>query len=213
MLIRCFFCKSGFNQLFSGIDLCYLCAIMSSVYHVNVKALNRGDRDEFTSLYNHYWKQVYNFCRLYLTNDAAVEEVVQDVFIKIWEIRHTIDDNYNFKGFLFIITRNLIFSKFRKDVNEEYYKLTVLNSLQQSYTIEEEIEAKDLNEYIDLLLDELPERCREVFILSRKENKSYKEIAALLSVSEKTVENHISKALKYLKENIRLLSIFLSFVY
>lgn len=185
---------------------------MKSEYLVDIEALNKGDKGEFTSLYNHYWKQVYNFCRLYLTNKESIEEVVQEVFVKVWEIRDTIDDSNRFKGLLFIITRNLIFSKFRKDVNEDFYKLTVLNSVEQSYTIEEEAEAKDLKDYIDLLLEELPSRRREVFRLSREEHKSHKEIAALLSISEKAVENHISKTLSYLRENIRLLSIFLAAV-
>lgn len=182
-------------------------------FSVNIKALNNGDRDEFTALYNYYWRQVYNFSRLYLRNEHVIEEVVQDVFIKIWEKREIISDNENLKGLLFIITRNLIFGKFRKDVNETFYKLSVLNAVEQSYSIEEEIEANDLKNYIDLLVDELPLRCREIFLLSRRDNKTYKEIATLLSISEKTVENQISKALKYLKENIRLLVLFLSFFY
>lgn len=74
--------------------------------------------------------------------------------------------------------------------------------------IEEEIEAKNLSEYIDLLIAELPPRRREIFNLSRKENKAYKEIALLLNISEKTVENQISEALKYLRKNIVLLSLF-----
>lgn len=179
-------------------------------YSVNIKSLNNGDRAEFTALYNYYWKQVYNFSRLYINNEHKIEEVVQDVFIKIWEKRDTIQDNDSLKGLLFIITRNLIFGKFRKDVNETFYKLSVLNSVEQSYNIDEEIEAKDLKNLIDLLVQELPPRCRKIFLLSRQENKSYKEIATILSISEKTVENQISKALKYLRENLYLFIVFLT---
>ena len=67
----------------------------------------------------------------------------------------------------------------------------------------------NLQEYIDRLIDELPPRRREIFNLSRKEQKSYKEIAILLNISEKTVENQISEALKYLKKNITLLLLFI----
>ena len=73
----------------------------------------------------------------------------------------------------------------------------------------EEIDAHNLQEYIDHLIDELPPRRREIFNLSRKEQKSYKEIAILLNISEKTVENQISEALKYLKKNITLLLLFI----
>ena len=157
--------------------------------------LKQGSKDAFTALYKQYWKQVYNFSRLYLTSADAAEEVVQEVFIKIWETREFLREDDHFKGLLFIITRNLIFNRHRKNVNEDFYK--------------EEIDAHNLQEYIDRLIDELPPRRREIFNLSRKEQKSYKEIALLLNISEKTVENQISEALKYLKKNITLLLLFI----
>ena len=147
--------------------------------------LKQGSKDAFTALYKQYWKQVYNFSRLYLTGDD------------------------HFKGLLFIITRNQIFNRHRKNVNEDFYKVTVLAALEEPYDVEEEIDAHNLQEYIDRLIDELPPRRREIFNLSRKEQKSYKEIALLLNISEKTVENQISEALKYLKKNITLLLFFI----
>lgn len=171
--------------------------------------LKQSNQEAFTALYKKYWKQVYNFSRLYLTNKETAEEVVQEVFIKIWESRDFIREEDNFKGLLFIITRNLIFNMHRKNLNEDFYKITVLAAMENSYDIEEEIDAKNMGEYIDLLIADLPPRRREIFNLSRKENKSYKEIAELLSISERTVENQISEALKYLRKNIILLSFFL----
>lgn len=171
--------------------------------------LKQSDKDAFTALYKKYWSQVYNFSRLYLTGKDAAEEVVQEVFIKIWESRDFMRQEDNFKGLLFIITRNLIFNQHRKSLNEDFYKMTVISAMESSYDIEEEIEAKNLSDYIDLLINELPPRRREIFNLSRKENKSYKEIAELLHISEKTVENQISEALKYLRKNISMLALFL----
>ena len=183
--------------------------------------LKQGSKDAFTALYKQYWKQVYNFSRLYLTSADAAEEVVQEVFIKIWETREFLREwagmspgkflreDDHFKGLLFIITRNLIFNRHRKNVNEDFYKVTVLAALEEPYDVEEEIDAHNLQEYIDRLIDELPPRRREIFNLSRKEQKSYKEIAILLNISEKTVENQISEALKYLKKNITLLLLFI----
>ncbi|WP_106830813.1 RNA polymerase sigma-70 factor [Parabacteroides pacaensis] len=172
-------------------------------------ALKQGDREAFATLYKQYWSQVYNFSRLYLTTRESAEEVVQEVFIKVWETRHFIRESDNFKGFLFIITRNLIFNQSRKHFNEEFYRLTVLSALEESYDIEGEIDARNLREYIDLLIEELPPQRRLVFNLSRKEYKSYKEIAQQLNISEKTVERHINEAIKFLKKNLILLSYFL----
>ena len=170
--------------------------------------LKQGSKEAFTTLYKQYWKQVYDFSRLYLTSVSAAEEVVQEVFIKVWESREFLREDDNFKGLLFIITRNMIFNQHRKKLNEDFYRVTVLAAMEQSYDIEDEIETNNLREYIDLLIEELPPRRREIFNLSRKENKSYKEIALLLNISEKTVENQIHEALKFLKNNITLLLFF-----
>lgn len=177
--------------------------------NVLILLLKQSNQEAFTTLYKKYWKQVYNFSRLYLTSQSVAEEVVQEVFIKVWESRDFMREGDNFKGLLFIITRNLIFNMHRKNLNEDFYKMTVLSAMENSYDIEEEIDAKNLGEYIDLLIADLPPRRREIFNLSRKENKSYKEISLLLGISEKTVENQIGEALKFLRKNLILLSLFL----
>lgn len=174
-----------------------------------IRRLKEGDKEAFSLLYKHYWERIYAFGRLYLDRKERAEDVVQEVFVKIWESREFLREEENFKGLLFIITRNLIFNQYRKNVNEDFYKMTVLAAMEASYSLEEEIEAGDLREYIDLLIRDLPPKRREIFDLSRKEHKTYKEIAALLQISEKTVENQIGEALKYLKRNIRLLIAFL----
>lgn len=175
-----------------------------------IALLKLGNEDAFTTLYNLYWAKVHNFSCLYITSDAEVEEVVQEVFVKLWEARSFIREDDSFKGFLFIITRNIIFNQFRKSFNETAYKMTVLNSIDDSYDIEDEMDASDLKIYIDKLINELPARQKEVFRLSREEHLSYREISDRLSISEKTVERHINEALKFLRKNIYLFIVFLS---
>ena len=175
-----------------------------------VLQLKEGNENAFTTLYETYWAKVYNFSRLYLTSSTEIEEVVQDVFVKVWEARIFIKENENFKGFLFIITRNIIFNQFRKSFNENAYKLAVLKSASESYSIEEEMVASDLHIYINKIIEELPPRQQEVFKLSREKHLSYREIAQQLDISEKTVERHINEALKFLRKNIYLFSLFLS---
>lgn len=174
-----------------------------------LRTLKTGNKDSFTLLYQEYWSQVYNFSRLYLTTREAAEEVVQEVFVKVWETREFIREDDNFKGLLFIITRNLIFNQSRKNFNDDFYKMTVLSTLEQSYDMEAEIEANNLREYIDQLILDLPPQRQLIFNMSRKENLSYKEIAAQLNISEKTVENQISSAIKFLRQNLILLTVFL----
>lgn len=176
-----------------------------------VTSLKGGNKEAFSVLYQQNWGKVYNFSRLYLNSTDEVEEVVQEVFIKLWDVRTHLNENENFKGFLFILTRNLIFNKLRKSFNENFYKISILNAVEEaSYDMEQEIDANNLQEYISQLVKELPPRQKEVFILSRENQLSYKEIAGQLNISEKTVERHINEALKYLKKNIRLLTVFLT---
>lgn len=175
-----------------------------------IASLKAGDESAFTALYKLYWPKVYNFSRLYLSSMSEVEEVVQEVFVKLWEARIFLKENESFKGFLFIITRNIIFNQFRKSFNEDAYKMAVLNSTNAEYGIEDEMDAADLHAYIKKLINDLSPRQQEVFRMSREEHLSYKEIAMRLCITEKTVERHINEALKFLRKNIYLFSIFLS---
>lgn len=93
-------------------------------------ALKQGDEKAFNTLYKQYWRQVYNFCRLYLTNTEEAEEVVQDVFVRLWQSRDFLRENDNFKGLLFIISRNLVFNQTRKSFNHDFYTLSLLDALE-----------------------------------------------------------------------------------
>lgn len=166
--------------------------------------LKDGDKDAFELLYNLYWQKVYNFTRLYITHPIEVEEVLQEVFVKLWEVHALIDETKNFEGFLFIITRNLIFNCSRRSFYEDNFQLTLLEAVEESYNVEDELAASELRSYLDSLLEMLSPRQREVFHLSREEHLTYKEIAIRLQISEKTVEHHISYVLKFLKKNLQL---------
>ena len=173
-------------------------------------SLKKGDKKAFTTIYKLYWPKIYNFARLYLSSVSEAEEVVQEIFVKLWEARLFLNENEYFDGFLFIITRNAIFNQKRRSFNENHYKATILGGCEMEYTIEDELDSADLQTYIKKLIDELPPRQKEVFKLSRENYLSYKEIAVQLSISEKTVERHINEALKFLRKNIHMLILFLS---
>lgn len=180
-----------------------------------LERLKEGEHEAFTQLYNAYWNQVYNFSRLYVSSVEDCKEIVQQVFVKVWEARTLIKEKENFRGFLFIITRNIVFNLSKKSFNESFYKMSVLSAFSDSMEqancdVEEEIMASQLNDYINQLVDSLPARQKEVFVLSRQHHLSHKEIVSRLDISEKTVEQHIYKVLKFLKENLQLFTIFLA---
>ena len=169
-----------------------------------------GDASAFSLLYDLYWLKVYNFARLYITSSSAISEVVQDVFVKLWESREFLDVTKNFDGFLFMITRNIIFNYSRRYFNELNFKMTVLKGIENSYDIEEELDAADLKNYIDkLIFAASGQAAADFFRMSREEHLSNREIAERCAVSEKAIERQITLALKFIKENLPLFVVFM----
>lgn len=170
--------------------------------------VKEGDTKAFSQLYEIYFLKVYNFTRLYISSSLEVAEVVQDVFVKIWESRHLFDENRNFEGLLFIITRNLVFNYNRKYFNELNFKMTALRGIEQSYNMEDEMEAEELGQFITALILRMPPQRQKIFRMSREEKLSNKEIAMRCAISEKAVERQITFALKFLKDNLPVLILF-----
>lgn len=168
-----------------------------------------GNTTAFERLYDCYWLKVYNFARLYITSSSEVSEVVQDVFVKVWESRETFDETKNFDGFLFIITRNIIFNYSRRYFNELNFKMTALRGIEKSCNIEEELDAADLKNYIDRLIAQLPPQRQRIFKMSREQHLSNKEIAEQCAVTEKAIERQITLALKFIKDNLPLFIVFM----
>lgn len=121
-----------------------------------------------------------------------------------------LDNNKKVEGFLFVITRNIIFNKARSRMREDMFKMTILRSIEneEPYNQEDQMVAEDLKEYIDRLIAVLPKRQREIFLMSREENMTYREIAARCGIGEKAVERHIHLTLKFLKKNLLLFILF-----
>ncbi len=167
---------------------------------LNVK---QGDKAAFSLFYTRHWAQVYRFARLYISSEADVEEVVQEVFIRLWERHSLLDEEQEPNGFLFIMTRNIVFNRFRKSFNEQYLMETISSAWEVlDGTAGEEVETEDLRQYVQGVVDMLPARQRQVYHLSRNEGMSYKEIAAKLEITPKTVERHINEVLKRLRREL-----------
>jgi len=170
-----------------------------------VKELIQGDKKAFEYLYNYYSPKVYNFCKkLYLSSDQA-EEMVQNVFIVVWEHRGQIDPDKSFSSYLFTIAKNRILDSYKKKViNQAYINYTLFHQKDFNFVTEEKIYFDEMNLQVEKAIEDLPERCREVFNLSRKDELSYKEIAEKLDITESTVNTQISKAIKLLQKVVEL---------
>lgn len=167
-------------------------------------ACDAQNNEAFTRIYDIYYPKVFHFAKLYATSEQDIAEIVQDVFVKLWENRHKLSEEKGLEGLLFIMTRNLIFNAGRSKIRESVFKMTVVRAMEamDSGNLEDEVIATDLKAYIDELISILPPRQREIFILSREQQLSYREIAERFNITEKAVERHIYLALKFLKKNI-----------
>ncbi|MFY0252491.1 RNA polymerase sigma-70 factor [Chitinophaga sp. 30R24] len=136
------------------------------------------------------------------TGDAHVaEEIVQQVFLRLWEKRDTITITGPVKAYLFSAVRNTAISQWRKDAVRSEKETGY--SRMKDITLPAGEEAKELERLYHQALEILPERCREVFVLSRQQHMKYAEIAAVMNISVKTVENQMGKALKILHQELK----------
>ena len=166
-----------------------------------VKSLSNGNLLAFNSLYRIYSGRLYRFSLGYLKSDAEAEELVQEVFTIIWEKRAELKQELSFKSFLFTIAFNIIRKHFRTKAHlAKYFRLEGGTDDDQQTT--QNINYNSLSQYITNLVDKLPDRRREIFIKSRFEGMSIREISEKLNISHKTVENQLSEALKYLRTNL-----------
>jgi RNA polymerase sigma-70 factor, ECF subfamily len=169
-----------------------------------VLLLKKDDRVAFYHIYERYSKRLYGFVLRYIKQEADAEEIVQEVFIKIWEVRNRLDVYSSFESFLFTIAYNSTIGLLRKRVTEKKY-LDYLKTLQQldvSKSMEDEVQFDELNEKVHALLDQLTPRQKEIFLLSREEGLTHEAIAKKLQISLNTVKKHMGNILAFLRSHI-----------
>ena len=169
-----------------------------------ITLLKKGDMAAFDEIYNKYCHRLFNFVVRYLKQKEDTEEVVQEVFIKIWESRRNIDIYSSFESFLFSITYNTTISLLRKRLIDKKSR-DYLKSFQEITTKEnviDRLQYDDLNNHVESLLNKLTSRQKQIYKLSREQGLSHKEIAQKLSISESTVKNHLVSVLKIIRSGI-----------
>ena len=175
-----------------------------------VSDLKSGNEMVFREIMECWYSRLFNFASGYLNNEENAKEVVQDVFLQLWDHRKKLADNTSLNAYLFTLTRNRcidlirrerLMLQFRADKQEEYMQLTE-NYHALSDPILDKIFALELQSEIDKTVDCLPEQCRKVFVMSRAHGMKNREIGSLLNLSEKTVESHLTKALRTIRATL-----------
>ncbi len=165
--------------------------------------IKNGQTHAFDQLFDRYSQRLYRFSKSLLKNHEDAEGIVQEVFFRIWKKRDELNEKKSFQSFLFSISYNLIVDQFRQRVKDQKYEQFIIKQAQQNYlNPENNLEYKELKNQVKKAVNELPERRKKIYRLSREEGLSYKEIANRLHIKSKTVENQINLALRYIRKQL-----------
>lgn len=165
--------------------------------------LKNDDRSVIDEIYASYHLRLFRFALAYLKNEEDSYDVVQEVFVKLWENRFHLAATTVFDAFLFTVTKNTVISLLRKRITEQKYQAEFAgNNEAENSTIEGDIDYQIINTKYLQLVELLPPKRREIFRLSREGGKSNKEIALEKGISEKTVEDHLTKSLSFLRQQL-----------
>jgi RNA polymerase sigma-70 factor (family 1) len=165
-----------------------------------LKDISFGNEKSFRLVFDHYWKSVYGVAYVLTKSIELSEEIVQDVFLKIWLNRERLPEIEKFDGYLFMAARNHIYNVLRKKVIEGPWVAQLeQHFLETSSLPEEQLLLKETTEAIKAAVAKLPQQQRTVFELSRFEGLDHAKIADQLGISKLTVKSHMTKALQTIR--------------
>jgi RNA polymerase sigma-70 factor (ECF subfamily) len=164
--------------------------------------LKAGDESVMTVIYKTYWEPLFVTAFNLFKDKEACEDIIQEIFIKLWDRRAKIEISVSLKAYLYASMRYEVYRQIRSGKVSE----TLFDGLQhrlQASSPQHDLEHKELVAQVTDIVEKLPAKCKEVYKLSREEQLSHKEISEKLNISTKTVENHLTKALHVLRISLR----------
>lgn len=169
-----------------------------------VNTTNIFDKNAFEQLFKQHFSSLVYFARKYVKDLDSSKEIVHDVYVNLWEKRDTINPEKALKSYLFTAVHNrcLNFIRDNKKFNRNIEDLGTIE-INYSQASDDNLTSEELSDKINKTIENLPEKCREVFMLSRFGDLKYNEIADQLGISVKTVEAQMSKALKVLRDQLK----------
>ncbi len=163
--------------------------------------LASGDQSAMKTIFQTYFSHIYHTTYRFVKNRQVGEDLAQEVFMKLWRKRAQIEIRQTIKGYLTTMAYHEAMGYLRKQ--KPIINVQELGSERVGEDGWEMVKGRELKKKIELVIEQLPPRCRGIFILSRFEGKTYREIAEIMDISTKTVENQMSKALQVLREALR----------
>lgn len=174
--------------------------------------MQKNNKSDFSRVYSIYFPKLVRFAREFVLSTEDAENIIQDIFIYLWEHKELLDTLTNLNAFLFTLVKNKCIDQLRHrkllERKREEFKTVLDKEIQlKLYALQQFDENALSNEDIEIILNNainsLPEKCREVFILSRMEGLKNREIAERLNISAKTVENQMTTAIRKLRVELK----------
>ena len=169
-----------------------------------ISRMKKDDKSAMDELFSNYYHRLFHFSKSILKIENEIDDILQEVFVKIWLNRHKIDNAETFNAFIYTVTKNEVLNLIRTNLrNQTFRDELYLKSVAEEYHLQNETEFNELKAGIDKIVANLPPKRQQVFILSRTEGLTNKEIAQQLNISDKTVEDHITHAIKQIKSSMK----------
>jgi RNA polymerase sigma-70 factor (family 1) len=165
--------------------------------------VKQDDIKAFEELYNRHWHGLIDAAYRRLQSRQKAEDIIQDIFVSLYQKRHTLDIAVSLKAYLYQALKFKVLNVFRDELTRSTCRKEIFFSGQCKNDSAEYCDARELNNKIGEVLSTLPDKCREAFLLSREQNLSNKDISLGMNISVSTVEKHIGKALRILRHNLR----------
>ena len=172
--------------------------------------LSHHDKEAFDEIYKRYYSKLKGYVMKFVKVPQYTEDIVQDAFLKVWEVRESIDPDKYFSGYLFTITRNLVFKFLKTAANNTDVLDEIMISITPNNSNEENLmEWKELGNEIQHAIQMLPPKRKEVFLLCKEEQYSYDDVSAKLGISKNTIKEHMVLAMKFIKDSLNDSSLYL----
>lgn len=171
-----------------------------------LRGMADGNEKDFSILFVHFYPQLKHFIKSLLQDEPTAEDLASDIFVRIWQNRHTLDSIDNFGAYLHCAAKNEVFHHIQRQLLlKNYHEAAYTDQhyadlIHHDLHMEEELYAKDLDMLIDAVVEGMPPRRRSIFEMSRRKGISNDDIARELAIDKRTVENHLTQALGDLRK-------------
>jgi RNA polymerase sigma-70 factor (ECF subfamily) len=176
---------------------------MGIIVNFSHRKIQQGDIQEFEKLFHKMYASLCHYALKFLNDMDSAEEVVQDLFYHYWKNREHIKINTSLKAYLYQATKNRCLKVIKHNAVRQKHIDSTMHNAEEQVNQAQTLESDELAKIIEKTLSQLPERRRKIFIMSRFDGLKYKEIAKKLSISVKTVEADMGKALKLFRVNLK----------